>query len=724
MTQTATVPKDAWDIPADGSTHDDPLMGCLLLITKILHTPRSADSLTAGLPLVDNKLTPELLIRAANRAGLSARIVKRPLNEISNLVLPAILLLNKGGATILDRVLDNGNARLIMPESREGVSERPLGQLADEYCGYAIFLQQEYRFDERTRDTVITRPKHWFWDTISGSWPIYGEVLLASLLINLFALASPLFIMNVYDRVVPNHAVETLWVLAIGVATVFGFDLLMKTLRGYFVDVAGKRADVILSAALFERVLGTKLAARPPSVGAFANNLHEFDSFRDFFTSASLTALIDLPFLLLFILIIWLIGGPMAWIPLTVLPLSLLTGYLVQRALAGKIEQLLKYGSQKQATLVEVLTGLETVKGLGAESPLQRRWEKIVGNIANLGLKTRFLSSSAVNITVFLQQMATVAVVIYGVYRIAEGELSLGGLIACTILTGRALAPLAQVAATLSRYHHAKASYKSTDTLMALPLEQSPDKNFLNRPIIEGSLEFKNVSFTYPGQPVEALNGLSFKLNAGDKVAIIGRIGSGKSTIEKLILGLYEPDSGAILIDATDIRQLNPADVRRNIGYVPQDTTLFYGTVKDNITLGMPYADDSSVLRAAEIAGVTEFISKHPLGFDLQVGERGEGLSGGQRQSIVAARALLRDPPIVVMDEPSNAMDNTTEEMFKTRLSTWLGNKTLVLVTHRASLLSMVDRIIVLDSGRVIADGPKEQVLEALKQGQIRVPKT
>jgi ATP-binding cassette subfamily C protein LapB len=513
-------------------------------------------------------------------------------------------------------------------------------------------------------------------------------------------------------------------VLAIGVATVFGFDLLMKTLRGYFIDVAGKRADIILSAALFERVLGTRLAARPPSVGAFANNLHEFDSFRDFFTSASLTALIDLPFVVLFILIIWLIGGPIAWIPVTVLPLSLLTSFLVQRSLAGKVQELLKHGSQKQATLVETLTGLETVKGLGAESPLQRRWEMIVGNIANLSLKTRFLSSSAVNITVFLQQMATVAVVIYGVYRIAEGELSLGGLIACTILTGRALAPLAQVASTLSRYNHAKSAYQSTDSLMALPLEQSPDKNFLDRPVIEGSIEFKNVGFSYPGQPIEALSGLSFKLNAGDKVAIIGRIGSGKSTIEKLILGLYEPDSGAILIDGSDIRQLNPADIRRNIGYVPQDTTLFYGSVKDNITLGMPYADDNTVLRAAEIAGVTDFVSKHPLGFDLQVGERGEGLSGGQRQSIVAARALLRDPPILVMDEPSNAMDNTTEEIFKTRLSAWIGNKTLIVVTHRASLLSMVERIIVLDAGRVIADGPKEQVLEALKQGQIRVPKS
>ncbi|MEN8108529.1 MAG: type I secretion system permease/ATPase [Pseudomonadota bacterium] len=724
MTQPGTVPKGTWDIPLDGSTHDDPLLGCLQIICKLFNSPRTADSLTAGLPQVDNKLTPELLIRAARRADINARVIKRTLQEISNLVLPAIVLLNNGRACVLERINTNGSVRLLTPESREGVSEQPLDTLQEEYCGYAIFLQPAFHFDERTNDTVISRPHHWFWDTFTASWPIYGEVLLASLLINLFAVASPLFIMNVYDRVVPNNAVETLWVLGIGIVTVFGFDLLMKTLRGYFVDVAGKRADIILSATLFERILGIRFAARPASVGAFASNLHEFDSFRDFFTSASLTALIDLPFVFLFILIIWFIGGPLAWVPLTVLPLSLLTGFIVQRFMATRVQELLRHASQKQATLIETLTGLETIKTMGAESPLQGRWEQITGNIANLGLKTRFLSSSAVNITVFLQQFATVAVVIYGVYLIADGELSLGGLIACTILTGRALAPLAQVAATLSRYHQARAAYKSTDALMALPLEQSPERNFLDRPVINGAVEFRNVNFTYPGQGIAALSDLSFKLRAGEKVAIIGRIGSGKTTIEKLLLGLYEPDDGAVLVDGADCRQLNPADLRRNIGYVPQDTLLFYGSVKENIMLAMPHADDHAVLAAAEIAGVTDFVNKHPSGFDMQVGERGEGLSGGQRQSIAVARALLRNPPIMVMDEPSNAMDNTTEELFKTRFANWLGDKTLILVTHRASLLSMVDRVIVLDGGRILADGPKDRVLDALKQGDIRVAKS
>ena len=724
MTQQATAVEKQWPLPADGTSRDDPLLGCLLLLTKLEHKPCSENALTAGLPLVNNRLTPDLFIRAANRAGLSARVVKRPLQKISNLVLPAILLLQNGRACILDHITEDDGARILLPESGEGTKELSLAELEKEYRGYAIFVQPGYRFDERTKNTVKRRTQHWFWSTFREALPLYTEVILAALLINLFALASPLFIMNVYDRVVPNHAIETLWVLGLGVTIVYCFDLLMRTLRGYYIDVAGKRADIILSATLFERVLGIKLAARPPSVGGFANNLHEFDTFRDFFTSATLSTLIDLPFVFLFIFIIWLIGGPVAIVPLVVLPLSLLTGFLVQRALAGKIQELLRHGAQKQATLIETLTGLETIKSLGAEGSIQRRWEQVSGTIAQLGLKTRFLSSGAINITVFLQQMATVAVVIYGVYLISDGELSMGGLIASTILTGRALAPLAQMAATLTRYQQAKSAYTATDSIMSTPVERPADRDFLARPQLSGGIEFRNVSFSYPGQTVEVLDRVSFKLEPGEHTAIIGRIGSGKSTIERLILGLYEPSSGSILVDGTDSRQLDPADLRRNIGYVPQDSFLFYGSVKENIMLGMPHADDQEVLRSASIAGVTDFVNKHPSGFDMQVGERGEMLSGGQRQSIAVARALLRNPPVLVMDEPSNAMDNTTEEIFKTRFEKWAQDKTLILVTHRASLLSLVGRIIVMDNGRIIADGTKEHVLDALKQGQIKVPKS
>jgi len=724
MTSQPATAELFWEIPADGSCTDDPLLGCLLTLAKIEHRSCTADTLVAGLPLVENKLTPQLFIRAASRIGLTARLVKRPLCKISNLVLPATLLLKDGGACILERISDDDTAKIIQPESGKGIRLVSIGDLEPEYTGYAIFIQPVYQFDDRSKDTLLSRPQHWFWDTITESWPVYGEVIIAAFLINLFALASPLFIMNVYDRVVPNHAIETLWVLGIGVSIVYCFDLLMRTLRGYFIDVAGKRADIILSASLFERVLGIRLDSRPPSVGALANNLHEFDTFREFFTSATLSALIDLPFTCLFILIIWILGGSLAVIPLAVLPLCFISAYFIQRSLAGHVERLLRVASQKQATLIETLTGLETVKSIGAESTLQRRWEQSTGIIAGIGLKTRLLSSSAINITIFFQQMATVAVVIYGVYLISDGDLSVGGLIASTILTGRALAPLGQAAGILTRLNQAKSAYAATDSIMKTPVERPAEKSFIDRHQFNGSVEFRNVSFSYPGQAVEALDKVSFRINAGERVAIIGRIGSGKSTVERMLLGLYEPASGSILVDGIDCRQLDPVDLRKNIGYVPQDSFLFYGTVRDNIVYGMPHAEDSAILRAAEISGVTDFVNKHPLGFDLQVGERGERLSGGQRQGIAVARALLRDPPILVMDEPSNAMDNTTEEVFKGRLKESLGNKTFILVTHRASLLSLVDRVIVMDSCRIIADGPKENVLAALKQGQIRVPRT
>ncbi len=721
MIPEETEQKPVWEHTGEAAGFDDPLLDCLVFLTKIHDRPLSHQALHAGLPLENNRLTPELFIRAASRADISARVVKRPLHKISSLVLPAVLLL-KGKNTCILKGIDNYKKRavILQPESHFGEETLSWDQLNQEYTGFAIFLRVKHQFDERAPEMANLRHRHWFWGTIFSSWRIYRDVLVASFLINLFALASPLFVMNVYDRVVPNNAVETLWVLATGIGIVYTFDFLMRILRGYFIDVAGKKSDILLSSAIFEKVLGIRMEDRPPSVGAFANNLRDFESVRDFITSATVTTLVDLPFVGLYLTVIYFIGGPVVFVAAVSIFLILLYGVVIQGPLRKSVEATFRASAQKGATLIETLTGMETIKHLGAESTQQRRWEQLTAQIASWGVRSRLLSASAVNVATFLQQLSSVAVVIFGVYLITKGELSMGGLIAVVMLTGRSLGPMGQVANLSVRYFNAKTALAGLEGVMNLSVERPEGKSFLSRETFEGELAFDKVSFSYPGEEKRALIDVSFKLKAGERVAIIGRVGSGKTTIEKLMQGLYHPNKGAVRVDGVDVRQIDPADLRRNIGYVPQDIVLFYGSVKDNITMAAPYVDDVDILSAADIAGVTDLVNQHPHGFNLQVGERGESLSGGQRQSVAVARALLTDPPILLMDEPSNSMDNASEELLKQRLSEYVGDKTLLLITHRASLLTLVDRLIVIEAGQVVADGPKATVLEALKQGKLR----
>ncbi len=704
-------------------TLDDPLLQCLVLLTKLHQHPLTADALTAGLPLVNHRLTPELFIRAAQRANLATRLLKHSLTRFTELSLPAVLLLKDGHACVLLKYTQKRKKTLqvILPDTGEGVTEISLTDLQSNYSGYALFARPVYAFDTRTEDSAMPRPWFWFWGVVFKSWPLYIEVLIASLLINLFALASPLFVMNVYDRVVPNQAIETLWVLATGVAIIFGFDFFMRNLRGYFLDMAGKKADILLSSRLFEQVLGTQRVAQPRSVGAFANHLHEFETFRDFFTSATLTTLIDLPFAVFFIFVIWTIHHDLAQVPVLAIPIVIGFSFLLQFPLRRLIQHSFRAGAQKQALLVEALTGMEDLKALRAEGLWQRRWEQLMGEVTTSSLKIRLLSALTVNFSLFVQQVTTVAIVVYGVYFIADNQLTTGGLVACTILAGRALAPLTGVATLFTRYHQSVAALRALNQIMQMPLERPLKQTFLQRSMLHGDIEFKQVDFTYPDQPLPSLQKVSFHISAGQRVGVIGRIGSGKSTIAKLILGFYPPHNGSILLDGVDSRQLDPAELRRHIGYVPQDSLLFYGTVKENITLGAPYVEDHQVLWAAKLAGVDEFVNRHPLGFEMPIGERGEGLSGGQRQAIVLARTLLLNPTILLFDEPTHSLDNRSEEQFKMRLQPYLEGKTLILVTHRMSLLSLVDRLIVIDNGQVVAQGPKEQVISALSSGQIKM---
>jgi ATP-binding cassette, subfamily C, bacterial LapB len=543
--------------------------------------------------------------------------------------------------------------------------------------------------------------------------------MLAAFLVNIFALAMPLFTMNVYDRVVPNRSIETLWVMAVGVSIIVVGDLILRSMRGYFLDWASARIDIKLSSRIMQQVLGLRMEQKPNSVGSFASNLRSFESVRDFITSATITTMIDIPFGLIFVLVIAWISAPMVIPVILGAILMLIYAFSVQTKMHALSESMYRAGALRNATLIESLVGLETVKALGIEGNMQRKWEHSASFLTEVGSKLRLLSQSINNGSNAIQQVTSVALVLLGVYLVINGFLTMGGLIACTMLSSRALAPISQTAGLLTQYHTATTSLQSLDEVMNKPIERPIDSNFLSRSSFSGDIEFREVSFRYPGAEENALTKVSFKIKAGERVALLGRMGSGKSTIHKLILGLYQPTEGAVLIDGIDARQIDPAELRRAIGYVQQDTHLFYGTMRENISMTFPHADDVAVLEAAHAGGIDEFINANPKGFDLQVGERGETLSGGQRQGVGIARALIAKPNILLLDEPTSAMDHSSEDNVKKRLMSSSEGKTVVLITHRSTMFDLANRIIVVDTGRVVADGPKDQVIEALRTGKV-----
>ena len=701
------------------SQHDDPLLDGLLALCSLHYKPASRAMLTTGLPLAAQRLSAELLPRAAARAGLQGRLLQRKLEQIPSIALPAMLLLKEGRSAVL-LGWDGDTARLLLSESDGGEVHLTREVLSQDYSGRVFFAQPQHKFDI-TSGTLIPRARSWFRDTLKRSRWLYADAIAASLVINLIALAAPLFVMNVYDRVVPNQATSTLWVLAIGICGAYLFDLLLKSLRSLCLDLAGKKTDLIISATLFERIVGMAMKVRPARVGSFAQNIHEFQGMRDFLTSLTLASLIDLPFTLIILVVIAMLGGHLVWIPIIAFPLALGIGHMLQKPLTATLERTMALGAERQSSLIETLAGLDAVKVNNAESERQYQWEHTIGTLSRLELRVKVLSGLAMNITLLIQQVAGVAMIIFGVYQIIDGVLSMGGLVACYMLSGRALGPLAQLSGLLTRYQQAKVTMVSVDQMMELPQERNYDERPLSRKALQGAMTFREVDFTYPNQQTLALRGINLNVKPGEKIGIIGRSGSGKSSLAKLLVGLYQPDSGSLLVDGVDIRQIDVSELRHNIGYVAQDIQLLAGTLRDNLVSGARYVDDEMVLQAAELAGVHEFARLHPQGYELQVGERGQNLSGGQRQNVALARALLLNPPILLLDEPTSAMDNTGEERLKQRLQSVIENKTVILVTHRASLLSLVDRLLVIDRGQILADGPKAAVMEALKKGQISV---
>ncbi|MBA0038757.1 type I secretion system permease/ATPase [Pantoea sp. BIGb0393] len=705
---------------------DDTLLQSLSWVCHYYGLGKSDDALMAGLPK-GTLLTPSLALKALENAGMTGGLVERQAWELPEQVMPIILIRKGAGGTLLlgrERRKNEEDKmtvyyQLIMPEVSMSPVEITHEELMEWYAGFAILVKPTAKVDPQVAEDLPQNQKHWLFSTLWVYRRYYRSAALAAVIVNVLALASIFFTMNVYDRVIPNQAFVTLWSLAIGVVVAMVFEAVTRYVRAHLLDVAGKKADLILGSVLFRQALAVRMENKPSSSGLFANQLREFESVRDFVSSATLAAISDLPFVLLFVAVIFTIGGPLGWVPLMMIPTIILVSLIIQWPLKKIMRSNLQEASLKQGVLIESIEGMETLKAVAGEAHMQRRWQNFSAMQATSGMQSKRISTAAMGAVTFLQQFQTVLLIVIGVYLISDGTLTMGALIATVMLSGRATAPLGQVMGLAVRFQQAKAALDSLNKLMDMPTDRDPQQNYLPEPELNGDIELKEIAFSYPAPPMrpnpEILTGIGFNIKAGERVAILGRIGSGKSTLLRIMARLYQPVKGQVFAGGLDINQIDPADWRRSVGYVGQDARLFYGTLRENVMIGQPDATSNELLRVLRLTGLDQIAARHPSGINLPVGEHGNALSGGQRQLVSLARTLLLRPKVLLLDEPTSAMDNQTEAIFLEHLKRATAEQTLVVVTHRPSLLALVDRIIIVENGKVAADGPKDKILASLR---------
>lgn len=691
----------------------DLLLESLLFFTQHYRLSTSKEGLCAGLPLVNGKLTPTLFVRAAERVGLSAKIIRRDLLDISNLLYPVLLQLTQNQLAILLKIDLEKKTAIVFSVENQIQQEVELSELQNQYSGYAVLIQLNPNHASEDKETLSTQ---WFWQTLWRYRQYYTHVLIGAFLINIFTLVTPLFTLNVYDRVIPNNSTTTLWVLFSGVMLIFLFDFLLRTLRGYLIDFSGKKAVVSMESALLERVLGMRLENKPASVGSYVSQFREFEFLKDFFGSATLTILVDFPFMILFLLAIGYIGNYVVLIPLLMIPLLLLVIFFAHRPTQENVKKWATVLAKRNGLLVESLSGLETIKSTRAEGLVQREWEQLVSLSSNINIQSKIISNTVSNVMFVSQQLMTVLMVVMGVYLINAGHMTMGGLIACSILGGRIIQPFNQLVNMILRFEQAKDSLTNLSKVMVTPSERPEGKNYLVFEGVKKEIKLDKVSFYYSKKNQPALDNISLKITAGEKIGLIGRTGSGKSTLLKLLAGFYSPQEGQIFMDNIDMAQFDPGDYRKYTNYLPQESILFSGSVRKNILFGKPTATDAEMIQAAHQSGVETFVRNHPMGYDMPVGERGEGLSGGQRQAVAIARMILINPDLLLWDEPSSSMDDMTEAEWIHQMRGFVETKTLIVASHRMSLLALVNRLLVIHEGKVIMDGPRDKILSQLTQ--------
>lgn len=694
----------------------------LSLATRLLGANLSVATLASHtLRTQDNSLDFSSLREYLKSEGFENTLSKRPLNEIPSLAVPVLLFLQNEEAALVTEIIEDDEGRrykIHLPDDlTRWVTEEELDK---NYLQHCWFIKPRDSVDTRSELPEYKLPKAWFFKVIWRFKSYYYQVLLASFIINFLALVSSLYVMNVYDRVVPNKAYGTLWVLSLGVITAIIFELIAKLLRAYLTDIAGKKADLIISSALFRRVLNIKLQERPVSSGSYANNLRDFESVREFMTSASLLTLVDLPFLFLFIFVMFLVAGKLAFVPLTIIPVVIIVGLFAQIPLSRFINESMRESSQRQGLTVEAIEGLETLKTNNAFNWAQKRWDFFTAKSSASSIKVKNISNFVTNFTMMMQQLNTVFLVLTGTYLIHSDnpseKITMGALIACVILSGRALAPLGQIAGLAIRFQQAWLALKGVNGIVERATDRDSERNYVTLSHIQGAVKFHHVSFGYSKDGEPTVNNLDLTLQPGEKVAILGKIGSGKSTMLKLAAGLYEPQHGNISLDDVDLRQIDPHFLRNQVVLLEQNPRLFLGTLRENLDLARMdgFSTDQDLLNALARFGLIDLIRQHPRGLDMPLGEDGLGLSGGQKQMVALARMTLKDPRVVLLDEPTTGLDQTSEVYALRALAHWCQSRTLVVVTHRSQVLQLVNRIVVVEDGKVVLDGPRDAVLKHL----------
>lgn len=704
-----------------GTVEDDPLAQALAWITRHHGRERSVHSLIAGLP-AHERLGPDLAVRALLEAGFNAGLLQRDFADISPLLLPAVLLLKNGDACVLlARHADGKTFDVVMPGLQPHKVSASAAELAAAYTGIALVATPivQAKVDPRDAAIVADPARHWFWGTVRRFLPYYRSALIAALLSNVLMLATGLSMSIVYDKVLPNQAYTTLTWVAIGAAMALLFDLMAKQLRTYLIDTAGRKIDVLIGARIFNQSLAIRMENRPASAGAFAHQVGQIETVREFFASASLSAISDLPFIVIFVGMCFIIGGPLGWVPALAVPVILGISLLIQGALRRAMSKQMSQMADLHGVLVEAVDGIEDLKSSGARARFLRMYEESSVAASESMLRSRRITAFTTNLSMVSQQAITLILLVWGVYLIDAKVVTAGALIGSVMFATRAIAPLSSVVMLATRFQGAMAAMRNLERVMAQPVDRDVERRYVARDDISGRLALREIGFAYPAQGEDAapavLKTVNLTLEPGERVAILGRIGSGKSTVLRLLAGLYQPTEGMVEVDGMDLRQIDPDDYRARVGFLSQDPKLFKGTLRDNVLLERATADPSRLGEVARMTGLDRVVAAHPKGWEMEVGESGCLLSGGQRQLVALTRCLLTRPRVLLMDEPTSSMDAQSEILFLRQLKEAVGDCTLVVVTHRPAALELVDRVVVLDSGRIVMDGPKPQVLAALQ---------